>query len=97
MEKLLAREVTIFKKKWKDLMFYWNEHYIVRKAYQGSKHLNKEQIKKKLPETKVKDFWIISLAYAKSYSKTLMDVKFSFFKQLLSKCSQHTLGKKENT
>ena len=31
-----------------------------------------------LPEPKVNLFWIISLAYAKSYSKTFLDIKFLF-------------------
>ena len=45
MEKLLAREVTIFLEKIKSskilLKIHRNPHQIVRKAYQGSKHLNK--------------------------------------------------------
>ena len=46
MEKLLAREVTIFPKKNNNkiskilLKNSWNQHQIARKTYQGSKRLN---------------------------------------------------------
>ena len=72
MEKLLAREVTIFPEKNKNckilLKIQKNQHQIIRKAYQGSKHLNKLT---NLSESKVKDVWIISLAYAKSLFKNI--------------------------
>ena len=42
------------------------KHQIVRKAYQGSSFWIKPT---NLLESKVKDFWIISLAYAKSLFK----------------------------
>ena len=45
MDKLLAREVTISPEKNKSskilLKIHINQHHIVRKAYQGSKRLNK--------------------------------------------------------
>ena len=52
IEKLLAREVTIFPEKNKSSKILLKIHENLRKAYQGSKRLNKID---KLPESKVKD------------------------------------------
>ena len=40
MEKLLAREVTIYPEKKNSKIVLKNQHQIVRKTYQGSKRLN---------------------------------------------------------
>ena len=45
-------------------------------------------------ESKGKDFWIISLAYAKSLFKNILDIKFSFVNRF-SKFLRHILGLKE--
>ena len=72
MEKLLAREVTIFPKKNKNCK-------ILLKIYKTNTKL-KEKLTRgpnvwikltNLPESKVKDVWIISLAYAKSLFKNI--------------------------
>ena len=47
-----------------------------------------------LPESKVEDFWIISLAYAKSLFKSIFDIKFLFVNRF-SKILWHILGLKE--
>ena len=68
MEKLLAMEVTIFPEKIKSskiLLKIHKTNQIVRKAFQVSKRLTN------LPESKVKDFWILSLANAKSLFKSI--------------------------
>ena len=44
-----------------------------------------------LPDSKVKDFWIISLVYAKSLFKNILDIKFLFANRS-SKFLQHILG-----
>ena len=75
MEKLLAREVTIFPEKNKSSKILSeiqkNQHQIVRKTYQG---LNVWINLTYLSESKVKDFLIISLAYAKSPFKNILDI-----------------------
>ena len=99
MEKLLSREVTIFSEKNKTkkkrfnvlLKIHKTQHQIVRKAYQWSKRLKKST---NSPESKVKDFWIISLAYAKSLFKNILDIKFLIVNRF-SKFLQHILGLKE--
>ena len=83
MENLLAREVTIFpekKEKKKDLRFYLK---LIKPTPNCKKSLPGVQTFEKkftnLPESKVKDFWIISLAYAKSlFKKTFLDIKVLF-------------------
>ena len=74
---MLAREVTVFPKKLEVLIFYLkliNQHQIIRKAYQGSKHLNKVDNFARIQTSNIFEF---SLAYAKSLFN-IFDIKHLF-------------------
>ena len=72
MEKLLAREVTIFPEKIKSCKILLNIYKTNTKLKEKLTRGPNVWIKlTNLPESKVKDVWIISLAYAKSLFKNI--------------------------
>ena len=93
MEKLLAREVTIFPEKIKSSKFFSKIYKTNTKLQETLTRGPNVWIKlSNLPESK--DFWIISLAYAKSLFKNILDIKFLFVNRF-SKFLWHILGLKE--
>ena len=72
MEKLLARQVTIFPEKIKSSKILLKIHDTNTKLYENLTRGPNISIKlTNLPESKVKDFLIISLAYVKSLFKNI--------------------------
>ena len=95
MEKLFAREVTIFPEKIKSSKILLKIHKTNTKLEEKLTRDPNIWIKlTDLPECEVKYFWIISLACAKSLFKNILDIKFLFVNRF-SKFLQCMLGLKE--
>ena len=95
MEKLLAREVTIFPEKNKNckilLKIYKTNTKLKEKLTRGPNVWIKLQICQNL---KSKMFGLSPLPMQNPYSKTFLDIKFLFVTRF-SKCFRHILGLKE--
>ena len=88
MEKLFAREVTIFLGKIKSSKIVAKIHKTNTKLWDKLTRGPNVWIKLTyLPESKVKDFWILSLIYAKSLFRNILDIKFLFVNWFSNFCS----------